>query len=360
MRNQSERLIDGEKDPRAVRRTPGGAHDAGFTLVELLISTVLTLIVIGSALGMFNSSVRLADTTRIVSETNQALQVATSLMTRDFIQAGRGIPIGGIPVPTGAGASAIARPGPVTMNFPGAWLTLPAVIPGPSLGPTLLGVETDVITVMYADPTLNLAEFPLADINGNANQIRVDPGTAIDGPDGLRVGDLLLFSNAMGNAIRVITNIPGGPQQQVTLAPNDPFRLNQTNAAQGSLQNLETGPNQYPPTTATRIVMVSYFVDDTTDPTLPRLVRQVNFGPRLAIALGVENLQITFDLVDGALNPANVEQPTGTNSPHQIRKINLFLSARSLDRKPRTQEFFRNSVATQIGLRSLSFVDRYQ
>jgi hypothetical protein len=176
----------------------------------------------------------------------------------------------------------------------------------------------------------------------------------------LRVGDLLLFSNAMGNAMRMITSIPGGPQQQVTLAPNDPLNLNQPNAAQGTLQNLETGPNEYPPTSATRILMITYYVDTATDPTLPRLVRRVNAGPPLAIALGVENLQVTFDLVDGVLNPSNVSTPLAPNSPHQIRKVNLFLSARSLDRVPRLNQFFRTSVATQVGLRSLSFVDRYQ
>jgi hypothetical protein len=338
-------------------QSPG---DAGFSLAESLIATMLTLMVIASALGMFNNSVRLADTTRIVSETNQNLQVATSLMVRDFIQAGRGIPQGGVPIPSGAGASAIVRPGPTALTFPGSWVTLPAVSPGANLGPTLLGVPTDIVTILYEDATLNLAEFPLTVINGNANQIRVDPRTSITGPDGLRVGDLLLFSNALGNAVRMITSIPGGPQQQVTLGPNDPLNINQTNAAQGSLQNLEIGPNQYPPTTATRIVMVTYYIDNVTDPALPRLVRQVNAGQQLAIALGAENLQISFDLVDGVTNPSNVDTPAAANSPHQIRKVNLFLSARSIDRSPKTNNFFRNSIATQIGLRSLSFVDRYQ
>jgi hypothetical protein len=89
-------------------------------------------------------------------------------------------------------------------------------------------------------------------------------------------------------------------------------------------------------------------------------VRQVNAGQQLAISLGAENLQISFDLVDGVTNPSNVDTPPAANSPHQIRKVNLFLSARSIDRSPRTHDFFRNSIATQIGLRSLSFVDRYQ
>ncbi len=334
--------------------------DAGFSLAESLVATMLTLMVIGAALGMFNNSVQLADSTRIVSETNQNLQVATSLMVRDFIQAGRGIPQGGVPIPSGAGSTAIVRPGPTALTFPATWVTLPAVSPGSSLGPTMLGVQTDIVTILYEDATLGLSQFPLTDINGNGNQIRVDPRTSIGGPDGLKVGDLLLFSNALGNAMRVITHIPGGPLQQVTVAPNDPLGINQTNAAQGSLQQLEIGPNLYPPTTATRIVMVTYYIDNTTDPQLPRLVRQVNAGNQLAIALGAENLQLTFDLVDGVTNPSNVAAPPVANSPHQIRKVNVFLSARSIDKSPKTNNYFRNSIATQVGLRSLSFVDRYQ
>jgi hypothetical protein len=336
-------------------------RDEGFSLAESLIATMLTLMVVGSGLSLFSGSVRLGDTARVVSETNQGLQVGMSLMIREFIQAGHGVPRGGIPIPSGAGSNAMVRPGPGALTFPAAWTTLPAVSPGSNLGPTLLGVQTDIVTLVYEDPTIALSQYPLVSINTNTDQIRVDPRTSIVGPDGLKAGDLILFSNAIGNALRMVTNIPvNNPQQVVTLAPGDPLGLNQINAAQGSLQNISTAPNVFPITTATRVVMSTYYVDSTTDPTLPRLVRRVNAAAPLAIALGVENLQVTYDLVDGVTNPSNVPEPPPANSPHQIRKVNLFLSARSLDPLPRSLTFFRNSVATQVGLRSLSFVDRYK
>ena len=65
-------------------------------------------------------------------------------------------------------------------------------------------------------------------------------------------------------------------------------------------------------------------------------------------------------LVDGVTNPTNVATPPVSNSANQIRKVNLFVSARSVDRDPQTRQFFRNSMATDVGLRSLSFVDRYR
>jgi hypothetical protein len=332
--------------------------DAGFTLIETVISTLLTLVIISAAMGAFTQAIRLTDTSRLASEVNQGLQVGVSLMVRDFVQVGQGIPTGGVPLPNGGGATPVLRPGPAGagLTFP-AGSTLPALLPGASLGPSVLGISTDMVTILSADPTLWLNQYPLESIHGSGNNFRVDPRTNITGPNGIREGDLILFSNPLGNALRMVTATPS--DELVLMTPSDPIGLNQMAADEGTLASLQTGPGEYPPTTATRVVMVTYYIDVTTDPSLPRLVRQVNNGPRLAVALAVENLQFTYDLVDGTTNPTNVETPGADNSPHQIRKVNLFLAGRSLDLMPNPRKFFRNSMATQVTLRSLSFIDRY-
>lgn len=334
------------------------APDAGFSVAEALIATSLTLIVIGSALGALNTTVRLTDTTRIISDTNQSLEVAMSLMVRDFVQAGESVPKGGVTLPSGNGAAPILRPSPPGMNltFPPAWLTLPGVSPGGSLGATVLGVQTDVITLLYADATLPLNQVPLADISAAGDTMTVDAGTSIAGPNGIKAGDLILFSNALGNCVQMVTAVAG---QIVTFAAGDSMGFNQRFAAVGTILQMQSA-GVYPPTTATRMLMVSYYVDTQTDPTVPRLVRQLNDGPRLAIALGVENLQFSFDLIDGVTNPANVENAVAPNSPNQIRKANLFMLARSLDVNPQSRQYFRNSTATSVGLRSMSYFDRYR
>jgi hypothetical protein len=335
-------------------------RDDGFTLGEALVALALTLVVVSAAVGTFNQSARVADTSRTVSETNQALQVAMSLMVRDLIQTGQGIPLGGIPLPSGAGSAPITRPAPpnVALTFPAAGTTLPALSPGADTGPVVLGVATDIVTLLYVDRTIALDAFPLVNISANGDQMTVNAGTPLGGPDGVQMGNLILFSNALGTALQMVTAPPAG--QVVTMGAGDPLGLNQPAAAQGTLVSLQTAPGVYPPTTATRVTMVSYYVDAITDPTMPQLVRQVGAGARLAIARGVENLQLTYDLVDGTVNPTNVATPPVANSPNQIRKVNLFLAARSLEPLPGQRTFFRNSVATQVGLRSLSFVDRYQ
>jgi len=338
-------------------------HDHGFTLAETLIAMALTLVVIGAAVNAFNSSMRLADTARIVSEMNQNLQAGMSLIVRDMIQTGTSIPRSGLSIPGGLGSLPVQRPGPANgvgpWVFPAAWEVLPAVIPGGGLGPALGGVQTDVVTLTYADPTIALNQFPLAGVAADGSSMTVNAATNIGGPDGIRAGDIILFVNGMGNTIQMVTGVNLGAQQ-VNFAAGDPMGLNQRAAERGSMTDLQSTPGVYPPTTATRLLMISYYIDSLTDPGLPRLVRQVGLGPQLAIAMGLENIQITFDLVDGVLNPTNIETPIAPNSPHQIRKINLFLSARSQDRNANSRDFMRNSMATQVGLRSLSYTDRYR
>ncbi len=337
-------------------------RDHGFTLSETLIAMALTIIIVGAAVNAFNSSMRLADTARIVSEMNQSLQAGMSLMVRDMIQTGTNVPRSGIPIPNGMGALPVQRPGPLNgaggpLTFPAAWEVIPSVIPGGGLGPVINGLPTDIITLIYADPTLPLNQFPLAGIAADGSNMTVNNATNIGGADGIRAGDIIMFSNALGNAIQMVSGVNN---QVVAFAAGDPMGLNQRNAAGGSVMDLQSAPGVFPPTTATRMLLVSYYIDTQTDPNLPRLVRQIGLGPQLAIAMGLENIQVTFDLVDGVGNPTNVENPAAPNSPHQIRKINLFVSARSLDQNANTHQFMRNSMATQIGLRSLSYTDRYR
>lgn len=338
--------------------TAHDASDAGFTLGEAMIAVMLTLVIISGAIETLTRSITLTGTSRVMSETNHGLQAGLSLMVRDIMQTGQGIPLGGIPIPSGAGSIAVRRPGPGAMFFAAGTPTISAVTPGDALGPVVLTVPTDIITVMYADRTLDLSQNPLVAIAADGSTMTVNAVTPVTGVDGLRAGDLVLFSNALGNAVQMVTTTP--TTQVVTFAAGDAMNVNQPGAAEGSIVNLQTTPGVFPPTTATRINMISYYIDVVTDPTLPRLVRRVNMGNRLAIALGVENAQIAYDLVDGVTNPTNVAMPAGGNSSNQIRKVNLTLSARSQEVNPQTTQFYRNQIATEVGLRSLSFVDRYQ
>ena len=219
-----------------------------------------------------------------------------------------------------------------------------------------------MVTVLYADRSLRLAEFPLISITGGGREATVDPRTDISGTGtGIKVGDLIMFSNALGNAIQTVTSLSGS--QTMRFDPGDPFSLNQPGATQGSIVQLQSG-GTYPPTTATRVSLITYYVDATTDPSRPRLVRHDNFDSARPVAMIVENLQISYDLTDGSqtmnLALVDIETPTPPNTPAQIRKLNLFLAARSDGADTKTRRLYRTNLATQVSLRNLSFVDRYQ
>ena len=103
-------------------------------------------------------------------------------------------------------------------------------------------------------------------------------------------------------------------------------------------------------------------------------MRRVNNQLGTAVAFDIENFTVSYDLADSVTNPANVRMVaadlTSPNvggrcapqacSPNQIRKVNVMLSARSKTIMKGTSQYLRNRLLTQVSLRSLAFVDRYQ
>jgi hypothetical protein len=175
-----------------------------------------------------------------------------------------------------------------------------------------------------------------------------------DVSDPLVAGDLVMLTgtDSGGSALAQITKVAG---QSVHLEDGDSMNLNQDGAEAGSVMQLLGTPAKATDALISRIRMVTYFIDNSQDP--PRLMRQLNYNEARVVARGIDNLQITYDISDGDTNPTNVKAP---DTPTQIRKVNLYLSARSRRRSPATNDYLRNSLATQVSLRSLAFVDRYQ
>jgi prepilin-type N-terminal cleavage/methylation domain-containing protein len=348
-------------NPRiAPTRTLGARinSERGFTLIELLVTTVVTLVVLGGTMQVFNDALEANESILLMTDTNQNLRAGTNMMTRDLIQAGRGIPTGGIPIPSGAGVNAIRRPSPPTKSytFP-AILVLSAVTTGDALGPSSNGVATDMITLLYTDTTLALDSAPLASITSDGLRATVPNAISINAAGtAVTAGDLILFSNALGNAIQQVTRVEG---QRMYFDPGDSLQLNQRTASEGTIMELKDSATTFPATTATRLIMVTYYLDTTTNPARPSLVRRINNRTGRPVAVVVENLQITYDLVDGVTNPSNVAAPAASSS-NQVRKVNLFIGARSANRDSHQRTFFRNDLSTQVSLRSLSFMDRYQ
>ena len=333
-------------------------REHGFSLVELLIAVTITLVLMAATMGSFNGALGLNEKAMQMSDLEQNMRAGMNFLVQDFVNAGWGIPTGGLPIPSGAGALAVRRPGPPGMNYtfsPNE--TIAAVNPGAGLGPLGNGRATDIVNILFADNLLPLNQTPLVSISDNGSSVTVDAGTPISGiNNGIRAGDLIAFSNALGNTMQYVSRVAG---QDMFFESNDPLNLNQPAATQGNIMQLQSG-GVFPPTTATRVWLVSYYLDVTTDPETPRLIRRINYGSGEVVALVLEDMQLSYDLVDGVTNPTNIKTPVSPNSPNQIRKVSLFLAGRSSSLIRNTGDHLRRILTTQVSLRSLSFIDRYR
>jgi hypothetical protein len=163
----------------------------------------------------------------------------------------------------------------------------------------------------------------------------------------------------------------------ITFGATDSLSLNIHSAVAGSAAALSAfapSPDTVPVapatvlnTVATRVRMISYYIDNTK-PEHPKLVRRVNNGNPIAfdntsgstVAFDVDNLQVTYDIADGTLvPPTNQQCAPGACSLNQIRKVNITLSGRSRAPFSATKKFFRNSLTTQVSLRGMAFVNEY-
>lgn len=342
-------------DSSGSRRTDN--RQAGFGLSELMIATAITLVVLIATMGALSDGIDGVALGTLAAETHQNARAGVALMRRDLLLAGQGIPIGGIPIPSGPQASPIQRPGPSPMTFPSDWVVLPSVSPGADLAPPIWGRPTDMLTMVYADSTLALDALPVESISADGGTVVVPASIPIGlAGNGLRAGDLVMFTNAMGFAVQEVTFVSG---QVVTFGGTDSMRFNQRNAGQGTIMQLQSSPGVFPPTTATRIWMISYYINEPT-PGQRQLIRRVNNGEENPIALDVDDLQLTYDLVDGLTNPTGLDEALAPQSPAQIRKVNLQLSTRSSGQSTTTRQHQQHSLSTSVSLRSLSFTDRYQ
>lgn len=354
----------------------------GFSLVELLIAMALGLVVLAATTQLFKNGM---DATRLVtqsSEMNQNARATLNLIAKDVSMAGSGLPSGGLALPYGAGSTASL----FAVDANRAWLAnngYPAkfmygIIPGAGNGieaggpPTVAatGTASDAITVIYADYAFPLNQYTTAIPAANplGDKVTFTPPAAppagfpaIQSPTGIQVGDLILFSNNLGNAVGEVTGItPGaGTSTDISFANGDPLKINQSGAASGNILSIIGGGV----TSGTRIWAVTYFIEVPAAASAqpPRLMRQVNGQTPAPVADNIINLKVTYDVCDGTNGPAcsGIPNPLlAPFSPSQINKVNIQVMGQTLISYGNQS---RSTVlTTSVSTRSLSFKDRYK
>ena len=374
---------------------------AGFTLIELMIAMSVTMVLLYAALRAFKDASQSSKQITLASDMTDNLRAGLNLIQQDLIQAGSGIPTTGIPIPNtpnGAGTcnagQALNRPslgGGTT--FPQCNFVIPAIEPGQALGPLITSPDatagnpsnpasfTDEITMLYADNSQGLDGVtvnrpplapdpgcPNASIAVNGQSLTVDPtcinlANLVQSGAQLAPGDLIMFSNTKGSALQLVTSAAGNV---INFATGDAFGLNGRNDPSGTVLQLRnagctTPANCWPPTSITRIWMISYYLDNIADTTHVRLIRRVNFNPGSPVGETLENMQFTYNFVDGVNNPVNQASVPATNTEAQIRSVNIYLGARSnsLVRQGNKTLYTRDNLISQVSLRSMAYVNNY-
>ena len=350
----------------------------GFTFVELMIAIAIMLVVMAAATSLYRKSVQVSTIVTSQSEMQSEVRAAANQLARDLNQAGTGIPIGGIPIPSAASGGTNPQ---FACDSTKCYITagntftqgvLYKVTPANGIGPNIVRA-TDAIIITYIDPTLNWSAYPtqVAALNGSTLTMPAGTTPALNAPDvGLTVGDVLLLQNSTGAAVGVVTNFVAATGV-ISFTNLDPLNINQSGATAGNIKSLEFSPvpgaaPYYPAITVSRIMMITYFIQTITTPNGPdtQLMRQIGARTPTPVADHIEDLQFTYDVFDtntstftAALPDAAIGSPA-VAVPNQIRKVNITISVRSP--RPNAQGVYDHlSLTTSIGPRNLSFHDRY-
>ena len=350
----------------------------GFSLIELLIATVSSLVVLSGAFVLTNQAVRLSDMVTQRSDMQQNARVAMNVMARDLSLAGTGFPRGGIQLPTGTDSDDSF----FACDLDDCYVTdqvftgerLFAITPGDGKGPNINGVDTDVVTLVYKDTSSNFDQYVLASmfdfITAGTSSFELDSRTTpaqFDAVVGVKVGDVLVMCNVNGCAVGTVTHFlkVTTTQGYVYMGQDasyidiqDPLQFNQPDAAIGNkLAILDS----FPPTTAYRVDVITYYID-ASDPDSPLLMRQVNAHPPTPMAENIENLQITYDIfdLDASVATANLTGAEMPFTPNQIRKVNISLTATSPRETILARTVQRMPLTTSVSPRNLLYRDRYE
>ncbi len=390
-----------------MRRAPNPS--SGFTLLELMVAATVGLLVMAGAVALFSQAMKATWITSEKSELQQDFRAASNLLQRDISMAGAGAlgqqGLGGNPLglPTGGGAIKSVYPctsisdgdtcnyiNGTSVAYPNSLSgaqTLYSIIPGPSLGITVNGNVTDIITVAYADASLALNCY-VPSINAAATIVTFQlptplPTTCIlpsnvavpqslvysstnapgDSAAGLQVGDMILFGTNSGVGVVSGLATPCAAAAgysacyTVPFAAGDPGHINQPTIATGSLQGLPTAPASSNPS-AVRLLTITYYLAIPPSTGLPTLMRLQSGQPPAPVAENVVDLKFTYDVTSNLVTyPSQITLPAGT-TPAQITQVNIaHMTMRSQLRG--SSGYQGLDLQTSISARNLTFGTEY-
>ena len=332
-------LSESNKKESSARASWRGLSEDGFSLVELLISAILLSVLMAAILMAVKMAQTVHNSTQQGLELQQNVRASISMISRELINAGSGLPylspISGNPavvVPFSAklgplGASVVGAP--VYFLTPRNQTGQAVTIDGEG-GTLATPIQTDILTFLggQGDARFVLQTLP-GPTGGFGNLVWLEDAI------GFSAGNVLLFTNGFQVSLGVVTGtVPGGGLQ---FNNGDPLNMNilgnsgTPNPNASSARQFPGGP----PPQALPMASISYFIDSTTDPAHPSLKRLANNGGGAAAAVAVmddiENFQVTY-LVDqdaNATTPDVVLDAPTTAELSRVRGLTVSVTGRS-------------------------------
>lgn len=308
-------------------------YEAGFSLIELIISITVFTIIMGAIYGLLQIGLISRNSLNKRSETTKNVRAAINSVGKDIVNAGLGFSrVGGL-VPDDFANEHLDIP--VDKGKERDLLT--GIIAGNDISESDLsvtGTKNDVIAFAYRDLAfnggnpLNIIDAPILSIIDNSNVLK----TPTNGCTDCKPFDLYLVESKDGKqAIVMATAIPDS--NTLVLGRNDPINLNQEVLNAGSnersiltkcvLGNTNNCINYSAGVTAKRIFWMSYSVD--VNGTLVRTSYGNNTGAaedqqiqKFPLAYNVQNFQVRYLMQDGTVSddPSN-----GNTTPLKMNEV---------------------------------------
>jgi prepilin-type N-terminal cleavage/methylation domain-containing protein len=324
-----------ENQTRAIRDASPRPSQAGFSMIELIVTLTVMLIVVGVVFSLARDSMKIAATTYEMTDAQQNMRTAQEFINRDLMNAGDGLEsISYIRVPQAFVTSYVtlnpvtdpATPGIINLGIFTTDNNVPAntAVTG-SVPAMIIRTATDRQTIMEQD-----REF----LFNNLNSIGLVPtainpaGSVITIPAGdpmttFTVGEVYFLTSSAGGAFCTITNINSGARQ-LSFVASDPYGLNQPGAI-GNIWAMSGGRTLA--TSLQRMRIIQYYVTSTG-----LLMRRV-FGVQGSgfresmIAEHVIDVQFNYSLIttdaSGNVTPSTTTALTTSAQQLAVRQVEV-------------------------------------
>lgn len=336
-------------------------NQAGFSMMELIVVMVLTLIIFSAAFTLMRGTITTANANYEMTAAQQGLRNSQEFIARDILTVGDGVKgIGLIWLPTKfvndyltVRSKNILDPANTGYTSIGSILSddnIPASTNVLGTSPVItVKQRTDRITMLTMDRTFSSIDIASAEVNSTSGTITVPSSRFAD----FAIGEVYFLTNGVAGTFGTITAVDSGTNT-IVWANGDTFGLNRTGVS-GSMNSVAGGGM---PMSLMRVQIIHYFVDNSD-----RLVRRV-FGVKQK---GFIDNVIAEHLVDFQfryiLKPSDKEtifdQPVTQVDLSDASLIRMIEPAISVETAYRLQDGQKHQVdgATQVGVRNIQFLE---